>query len=228
VGGGKYDITAEAINPNEAGTKSVPDAYWISIRATARGPGLGSRERGLDSKGHVSPDGHWVWDGKKWIATGTPVVQPTLAKVRQIPGLSSGLAWKLPALGVATLLGLWAIGSSISQPPSTPVGHQVADVRSSATPFTETNAPPPSHAPIESPSPSPSPQPVAPVAPPPPPPPPPPPVQAPYAAATAAGASAVCADGTWSYSKTRSGTCSHHGGVHWWTGNLGPAGPGAH
>src|SRR5213596_3283176 len=37
----------------------------------------------------------------------------------------------------------------------------------------------------------------------------------PYAAAKAAGASAVCADGTWSYSKTRSGTCSHHGGVHW-------------
>jgi hypothetical protein len=38
----------------------------------------------------------------------------------------------------------------------------------------------------------------------------------------------VCADGSWSFSKTRSGTCSGHGGVHWWTGNLGPAGPGAH
>jgi hypothetical protein len=38
----------------------------------------------------------------------------------------------------------------------------------------------------------------------------------------------VCADGTWSFSQTRSGTCSHHGGVHWWTGNLGAAGPGAH
>jgi Protein of unknown function (DUF3761) len=50
----------------------------------------------------------------------------------------------------------------------------------------------------------------------------------PYAAATAAGATAVCADGTWSYSQHRSGTCSSHGGVHWWTGNLGPAGPGAH
>jgi hypothetical protein len=50
----------------------------------------------------------------------------------------------------------------------------------------------------------------------------------PYAAATAAGASAVCADGTWSYSQHRSGTCSSHGGVHWWTGNLGAAGPGAH
>ena len=50
----------------------------------------------------------------------------------------------------------------------------------------------------------------------------------PYAAATAAGASAVCADGTWSYSQHRSGTCSSHGGVHWWTGNLGAARPGAH
>jgi Protein of unknown function (DUF3761) len=50
----------------------------------------------------------------------------------------------------------------------------------------------------------------------------------PNAAAKAAGASAVCADGTWSYSKNRSGTCSKHGGVHWWTGNLGAAGPGAH
>jgi len=50
----------------------------------------------------------------------------------------------------------------------------------------------------------------------------------PYPAATAAGASAVCADRSWSYSKHRSGTCSSHGGVHWWTGNLGAAGPGAH
>ena len=50
----------------------------------------------------------------------------------------------------------------------------------------------------------------------------------PNAAAKAAGASAVCADGSWSFSKNRSGTCSKHGGVHWWTGNLGAAGPGAH
>jgi len=57
---------------------------------------------------------------------------------------------------------------------------------------------------------------------------PPPPSIDPYAAATAAGASAVCTDLTWSYSKHRSGTCSSHGGVHWWTGNLGAAGPGAH
>jgi hypothetical protein len=48
------------------------------------------------------------------------------------------------------------------------------------------------------------------------------------AAAKAAGATAICADGTLSFSKTRSGTCSKHGGVHWWTGNVGAAGPGAH
>jgi serine/threonine-protein kinase len=66
--------------------------------------------------------------------------------------------------------------------------------------------------------------PAAPVAPPPAAPPP----ADPYAQAKAAGATAVCADGSWSYSKTRSGTCSSHGGVHWWTGNVGAPGPGAH
>ena len=50
----------------------------------------------------------------------------------------------------------------------------------------------------------------------------------PYAAAKAAGATAICADGSLSFSKTRSGTCSNHGGVHWWTGNVGAAGPGPH
>ena len=48
----------------------------------------------------------------------------------------------------------------------------------------------------------------------------------PVAAAKAAGATAVCNDGTWSYSASRSGTCSRHGGVYWWTGIVGPAGPG--
>jgi outer membrane biosynthesis protein TonB len=56
----------------------------------------------------------------------------------------------------------------------------------------------------------------------------PPPTVDPTAAAKAAGASAICADRSWSFSKNRSGTCSKHGGVHWWTGNLGPPGPGAH
>lgn len=55
-----------------------------------------------------------------------------------------------------------------------------------------------------------------------------PPSTDPYPDAKSAGASAVCADGTYSYSAHRSGTCSHHGGVHWWTGNLGPEGPGDH
>ncbi len=46
------------------------------------------------------------------------------------------------------------------------------------------------------------------------------------AAATAAGATAVCNDGAWSYSATRSGTCSTDGGVYWWTGVVGPPGAG--
>ena len=48
------------------------------------------------------------------------------------------------------------------------------------------------------------------------------------AAAKAAGATAICADLTWSFSPSRSGTCSKHGGVHWWTGNVGASGPGGH
>jgi hypothetical protein len=34
----------------------------------------------------------------------------------------------------------------------------------------------------------------------------------------AEGVSAICNDGTFSYSRNRSGTCSHHGGVREWTG----------
>jgi len=33
---------------------------------------------------------------------------------------------------------------------------------------------------------------------------------------TPSGASAICRDGTYSFSKSRSGTCSHHGGVAQW------------
>jgi hypothetical protein len=39
------------------------------------------------------------------------------------------------------------------------------------------------------------------------------PVSAP---APPAGATAECKDGTYSFSQTRSGTCSHHGGVKRW------------
>jgi hypothetical protein len=42
-------------------------------------------------------------------------------------------------------------------------------------------------------------------------------VHRPVAAPTApAGASAQCADGTYSFSQSRRGTCSHHGGVSRW------------
>jgi outer membrane murein-binding lipoprotein Lpp len=37
-----------------------------------------------------------------------------------------------------------------------------------------------------------------------------------YAPSVPAGASAVCGDGTYSFSQHRSGTCSHHGGVAEW------------
>ncbi|HEY2004556.1 MAG TPA: DUF3761 domain-containing protein [Candidatus Saccharimonadia bacterium] len=37
-----------------------------------------------------------------------------------------------------------------------------------------------------------------------------------HAAAPPAGATAQCADGTYSFSQHRSGTCSHHGGVAQW------------
>ena len=54
------------------------------------------------------------------------------------------------------------------------------------------------------------------------------PVPDPYAEAKAAGAIAVCADGSYSFSTTRQGACSQHGGVHWWTGLVGAEGPGSH
>jgi hypothetical protein len=37
-----------------------------------------------------------------------------------------------------------------------------------------------------------------------------------HAAAAPAGATAECNDGTYSFSKHHSGTCSHHGGVKRW------------
>src|ERR1700687_1081954 len=180
--------------------------------------------------GPLSPDGKWSWDGTKWVAVAPPPVPPARNPLQQIPGLRTGTGWKLAIGGFAAVLLIGVINSAAQQPPSTPAGHQIAQV-SSPTPPIVSRAPSPTV--IPSPTPSPSPKavataaPVA-VAPPAPAPPAAAPAQDPYAAATAAGASAVCADGSWSYSKTRSGTCSHHGGVHWWTGNLGPAGPGGH
>ncbi len=37
-----------------------------------------------------------------------------------------------------------------------------------------------------------------------------------YAPSVPAGASALCRDGTYSFSQSRRGTCSHHGGVAQW------------
>jgi serine/threonine protein kinase, bacterial len=211
----------------------------------------------MESTGQLSPDGRWFWDGLKWlttrspdgqfrwdgrawVASGAPAVRPPAGAFRRIPGLRTGAAWKLAVAGFVGLVLIGAMSNLAAQPPSRTAGNQVAVGLPSATPATESqpaspslsaspsNSPAASPSPSPSPSPTPSPSPVAaataapaPVVAPPPP-------QDPYAAATAAGASAVCADGTWSYSKSRSGTCSSHGGVHWWTGNLGPAGPGAH
>ncbi|MBI5906604.1 DUF3761 domain-containing protein [Candidatus Saccharibacteria bacterium] len=42
-------------------------------------------------------------------------------------------------------------------------------------------------------------------------------VCSPYSApSTPSGATAKCGDGTYSFSQSRSGTCSHHGGVAEW------------
>src|SRR4029077_7338095 len=179
------------------------------------------------------------WDGAQWVPSAAAPAGGILGAIRKIPGLRSGTVWKLAVAGFASLFLIGAISNVIAQPPSTPASHQVAEALPSPSPSAESRAASPSASaspstsptarpsPSPSPSPSPTPPPVAaataapaPVVAPAP--------QDPYAAAAAAGASAVCADGTWSFSQTRSGTCSHHGGVHWWTGNLGPAGPGAH
>lgn len=211
----------------------------------------------MESKGHVSPDGQWYWDGQQWVTALSPdgrwrwdgarwaaasapkVHQSSPSVFRQIPGLRTGAAWKLAVAGFVGLILVGAISAALTPPDTTSTGRQVAQAQALATASIDSRPPSPSHtfapspsaspsqlpSPTPTPIPSPSPRAVAASAPPPAPP---PPAQDPYPAATAAGASAVCADGTWSYSKTRSGTCSHHGGVHWWTGNLGPAGPGAH
>jgi hypothetical protein len=204
----------------------------------------------VEQKGQVSPDGQWFWDGTSWLTTLSPdgawrwdgriwvaagVTSGGQLTVSHASGLRGMARWKLAVVGIASLVFIGFVGNAaFAQPPSTPAGHQVAEVLPSAHPSSVSHpASPsaqasPSPSPVAKPAPSPSPTPplaVATVAPAPVVAPPPP---DPYAAATAAGASAVCADGTWSFSKTRSGTCSHHGGVHWWTGNLGPAGPGAH
>jgi hypothetical protein len=120
----------------------------------------------------------------------------------------------LPSAAVAP-----ATGTPTPQPTVAPTPAPTATPTPIATP-TATPAPTPTLKPTVKPTPAPAATkpPVTPA---------PAPVD-PYAAARAAGYSALCADGTWSTSKTRSGTCSGHQGVHWWTGLVGAEGPGAH
>jgi hypothetical protein len=214
----------------------------------------------VDSKGQLSPDGQWLWDGRSWLPAGKATMAGApffgVGFMRMVPGFRSHNRWKMGVASIVYLGGAWlagltilsliALAAGLGPPPSTTTIRPVAQVVASPTPVTESLPTPspvaathgsPSASPPPSPSPSPSPSPTRPPTPPPTVAPtaapapvvaPPAPPADPYAAATAAGASAVCADGSWSFSKTRSGTCSGHGGVHWWTGNLGPAGPGAH
>jgi uncharacterized protein DUF3761 len=164
-----------------------------------------------------------------------PPQGPGTSLIRRLPGFRSG-TWK--RVVVSTAYGFTALmvsggiagcagggNTNNAHPPLTQATATPWPSESAAA--TVTSAPTPVPTPVPTPRPAPAPArpaatPVTPV-----------PTQAavpsdPYAAATAAGASAVCADGTYSFSAHRSGTCSHHQGVHWWTGNLGPAGPGEH
>lgn len=143
--------------------------------------------------------------------------------IRRVPGFRSGQRWRrmvtVTACGVAALAltGLTGCGA---QPGTTqPAAQATATSSPAPSAVLATPAPTVVATPIPTPTPVPPGSGVGGAAPAP---------SDPYAAATAAGASAVCADGTYSFSQHRSGTCSHHGGVHWWTGNLGPAGPGDH
>jgi outer membrane biosynthesis protein TonB len=196
-----------------------------------------------NSKDWPSPYGRWQWNGQQWSPR-SPFKPSLMARVMALQPnrRNSLLSAAIAALMLLTLTVAVACGSPAAstpvvaaattatptaEPTSTPA--PTADPTPTPTPaptLAATPAPPPAVAPAAAPVaavPAPAPR-VAP----PPPPVAQPPAADPYAPATAAGASAVCADGTWSYSKSRSGTCSHHGGVHWWTGNLGPAGPGGH
>jgi Protein of unknown function (DUF3761) len=160
--------------------------------------------------------------------------------ISRVPGFRSGRRWKqivastAYGVGALTVIGIAGGGSSTAQghPTAQITAAPAAEATSSPTPtfVVATPVPTPATTPVVTPVPeTPAPTPVTYVAPPTA-----PTTNAssapsdPYAAATSAGASAVCADGTYSFSQHRSGTCSDHGGVHWWTGNLGAAGPGAH
>jgi outer membrane biosynthesis protein TonB len=156
-------------------------------------------------------------------------------RVRRSVGLGR---WFAPA--ILLVIASLAAGACVTEPGSTPAGPGTQEVQTPpatliTTPTPEmTEAPTPELTPEPTTTPTPTPAPTPTLAPTPTPAPTEPPVTEapaqvdPYAAAKAAGATAVCADGTLSFSKTRSGTCSGHKGVHWWTGLVGEEGPGGH
>jgi hypothetical protein len=130
--------------------------------------------------GQMSPDGKWRWDGSKWVAVALLPVQPSGGVFQQIPGLRTGAPWKLAVGLFAALLLIAAISSASKQPPTTPTGHEVAQLSSSPTASVAKSAPSRSPSPLPSPTPSPSPKAAATSAPPAPAPaPPPPPAPAP-------------------------------------------------
>jgi hypothetical protein len=154
----------------------------------------------------------------------------TLKKAGRTPSAGPNLCAPLVKRALWCLVPALLLLAACDEPSSTaPLGLSSASPAVSAAAVVIAPSPTPSKAAPVAQPPSPTPSKAAPVAQPPAAPvAQPPAAQDPYAAAKAAGATAVCADGSWSYSQNRSGTCSHHGGVHWWTGNLGPAGPGGH
>ncbi len=189
-------------------------------------------------QGPLSPDGKYWWDGQKW----NPVEEPAGPQPRK-PALRSRskwvaigvvaslvvcfpigliLTWLMPwsrrtKLGItaitSALLVFALIGLSASSQPGSPrqsaavaptAAVSLATTASTATPTATPTAKPTSTSTPTAALPAPAPQPTT---------------HADYLTELRAqGVSAICNDGTLSYSRNRSGTCSHHDGVREWTG----------
>jgi hypothetical protein len=159
-----------------------------------------------------SEDRQWWWNGQEW----RPAAEYRPTKPSGIPpGVGARpvkYSWLwIGGAGLAALLvlslcvaAISSAGSKPAAPATTAAATAVAQVPVS------TLRPSPTATPTPTPSPTaaPTPPPAATAA----------PVQDPMAALRAQGISAICNDGSYSYSQHRSGTCSHHGGVREWTG----------
>lgn len=198
-------------------------AFWLLVAVGSANPGMALFGFGVVALALLGANG-WgmrsrlpgVRSPNRWVAAGTWV------------GLFAALLiasmWASPQVATATPSGPRAESGPI------PTSKATATQRPSPLTPTQTATPTatPAATPTATPTALPTMTPTAVPAVPAPTPPAPAPAADPYPAATAAGATAVCADGTLSFSAHRSGTCSGHGGVHWWTGIVGPPGPGAH